>query len=223
MRELIRKVLATRERLTVDGKPPTLSELAGACHIDVPKVVECLSSPRVSCRSTLHWATTSSRWGTSSTRSPPSPSTSRCRAFIPKTWSRVLGALKEREADVLRMRFGLRPYEEPHTLDEIGKRYGVTRERIRQIESKAMGELFVPRWRVRATKCLHPASPPDHVMSVPSAAREETCNVQAEPERVSPGGALSAKMSTLARKDTQPELWLRRASCTAEDSATESR
>jgi RNA polymerase primary sigma factor len=55
----------------------------------------------------------------------------------------VLGTLPEREADVVSMRFGLTDGQ-PKTLDEIGKAYGVTRERIRQIESKAMSKLRNP-------------------------------------------------------------------------------
>jgi RNA polymerase primary sigma factor len=55
----------------------------------------------------------------------------------------VLGTLSEREAGVVSLRFGLADGQ-PRTLDEIGKVYGVTRERIRQIESKAMSKLRHP-------------------------------------------------------------------------------
>ena len=55
----------------------------------------------------------------------------------------VLGTLSEREAGVVSMRFGLADGQ-PKTFDEIGKVYGVTRERIRQIESKAMYKLRHP-------------------------------------------------------------------------------
>jgi RNA polymerase primary sigma factor len=55
----------------------------------------------------------------------------------------VLGTLPEREADVVSMRFGLTDGQ-PKTLDEIGKVYGVTRERIRQLESQAMTKLRNP-------------------------------------------------------------------------------
>jgi RNA polymerase primary sigma factor len=55
----------------------------------------------------------------------------------------VLGTLSEREAGVVSMRFGLTDGQ-PKTLDEIGKVYGVTRERIRQIESKIMSKLRHP-------------------------------------------------------------------------------
>ena len=55
----------------------------------------------------------------------------------------VLGTLSEREAGVVSMRFGLTDGQ-PKTLGEIGKVYGVTRERIRQIESKTMSKLRHP-------------------------------------------------------------------------------
>jgi RNA polymerase primary sigma factor len=55
----------------------------------------------------------------------------------------VLGTLSEREAGVVALRFGLADGQ-PKTFDEIGKVYGVSRERIRQIESKAMYRLRHP-------------------------------------------------------------------------------
>ena len=55
----------------------------------------------------------------------------------------MLGTLPEREAGVVSMRFGLADGQ-PKTLGEVGKVYGVTRERIRQIESKAMSKLRHP-------------------------------------------------------------------------------
>ena len=55
----------------------------------------------------------------------------------------VLQTLSEREAGIVRLRFGLADGR-PHTLDEIGQIYGVTRERIRQIESKTMSKLRHP-------------------------------------------------------------------------------
>jgi RNA polymerase primary sigma factor len=55
----------------------------------------------------------------------------------------VLSTLTKREADVLRRRFGIETGE-PQTLEEIGQSYGVTRERIRQIETKAMRKMRHP-------------------------------------------------------------------------------
>ena len=58
----------------------------------------------------------------------------------------VLGALSDREAKVLKMRFGLNS-NKMMTLEEVGKQFGVTRERIRQIEAKALRKLKHPSRR----------------------------------------------------------------------------
>ena len=55
----------------------------------------------------------------------------------------VLGFLSEREREVLEMRFGLNDGKD-HTLEEVGRSFGVTRERIRQIEAKALRKLRHP-------------------------------------------------------------------------------
>ena len=55
----------------------------------------------------------------------------------------ALGVLSEREREVLEMRFGLQDGQD-HTLEEVGKHLGVTRERIRQIEAKALRKLRHP-------------------------------------------------------------------------------
>ena len=55
---------------------------------------------------------------------------------------RVLGTLEDREQAVIRMRFGLDDGQ-PHTLDQIGRRFGLSRERVRQIEREVMGKLRV--------------------------------------------------------------------------------
>jgi RNA polymerase primary sigma factor len=52
----------------------------------------------------------------------------------------MLHVMDEREATVLRMRFGLGEHE-PHTLKEIGEKLGLTRERVRQIETEALAKL----------------------------------------------------------------------------------
>ena len=58
----------------------------------------------------------------------------------------VLSALSDREAKVLEMRFGLNG-QKPMTLEEVGREFGVTRERIRQIEAKALRKLKHPSKR----------------------------------------------------------------------------
>jgi RNA polymerase primary sigma factor len=55
----------------------------------------------------------------------------------------ALDELSDREKEVVRLRFGL-DGDQPQTLEEVGRQFGVTRERIRQIESKAMSKLRHP-------------------------------------------------------------------------------
>ncbi|WP_281424903.1 sigma factor-like helix-turn-helix DNA-binding protein, partial [Pseudonocardia nigra] len=55
---------------------------------------------------------------------------------------RVLGTLEDRESQVIRMRYGLDDGQ-PRTLDQIGRRFGLSRERVRQIEREVMAKLRV--------------------------------------------------------------------------------
>jgi RNA polymerase primary sigma factor len=71
------------------------------------------------------------------------PADSAAFAMLRQNLQEVLDTLGEREAGIVSMRFGLSDGE-PRTLDEIGEVYGVTRERIRQLESKAMAKLRHP-------------------------------------------------------------------------------
>lgn len=63
-------------------------------------------------------------------------------SFLREKIEAVLNTLSPKEKDIIRLRFGLGCKE--HTLDEVGKKYAVTRERIRQIEAKALGKLKQP-------------------------------------------------------------------------------
>src|SRR2546421_5067240 len=62
-----------------------------------------------------------------------------------ETLRRAVEALPEREQDVVRLRYGLNGDQEPKSLDEIGRRLGLTRERVRQIEAQALQRLAVNR------------------------------------------------------------------------------
>ena len=96
-------------------------------------------------RSTRPSVTRATASSVTSSRTPrqSSPSTP-CRSpFCRISCEAVLETLSEREAGVVRLRFGLTDGQ-PRTLDEIGQVYGVTRERIRQIESKTMSKLRHP-------------------------------------------------------------------------------
>ncbi len=65
------------------------------------------------------------------------------RQLLKEQIQAALGVLSDREREVLQMRFGLADGQD-HTLEEVGKFFGVTRERIRQIEAKALRKLRHP-------------------------------------------------------------------------------
>ena len=65
---------------------------------------------------------------------------------LKETVNSVLQTLTEREEKVLRMRFGVGDEASEHTLEEVGSEFAVTRERIRQIESKALRKIRHPRY-----------------------------------------------------------------------------
>jgi RNA polymerase primary sigma factor len=77
--------------------------------------------------------------------SQPSPYDATSKRLLKENIEEVLASLSDREAKVLKMRFGL-GYK-PMTLEEVGKKFGVTRERIRQIEAKALRKLKHPSKR----------------------------------------------------------------------------
>lgn len=66
------------------------------------------------------------------------------KSLLENEIDKILRQLSEREEGVIRMRYGVHPYTRQHTLDQIGDRFGVTRDRIRQIESKTLEKLRHP-------------------------------------------------------------------------------
>jgi RNA polymerase primary sigma factor len=80
----------------------------------------------------------------------PTPMQSAYQSLLKEKIEEVLGTLSPREARVLRLRFGLNN-DKAYTLEEVGEKFGLTRERIRQIEGKALRRLRHPR-RARQLK-----------------------------------------------------------------------
>jgi len=76
----------------------------------------------------------------------PGPADATSNQLLKEQLHAILGSLSERERAVLEMRFGLKDGE-AHTLEEVGRAFGVTRERVRQIESKALRKLRHPGYR----------------------------------------------------------------------------
>jgi RNA polymerase primary sigma factor len=70
----------------------------------------------------------------------PDPFTAATGTLLCDELRRALGTLTPREAEVIRLRFGFDENRD-HTLEEVGQRLSVTRERVRQIEAKALGKL----------------------------------------------------------------------------------
>ena len=71
------------------------------------------------------------------------PLDARIQSNLRETTTRVLASLTAREERVLRMRFGI-GMNTDHTLEEVGQQFSVTRERIRQIEAKALANSNIP-------------------------------------------------------------------------------
>lgn len=82
-------------------------------------------------------------------------------ADLSREVAKQLGTLTPKEEDVIRMRFGLNADGSPHTLDDIGAKYGVQQERIRQIEAKALRKLRHPS-RSRRLKVFAEDDAPVH-------------------------------------------------------------
>jgi RNA polymerase primary sigma factor len=74
----------------------------------------------------------------------PTPSQTTNEDMLREKVDEVLNTLSPREARILRLRFGLN-HDRPYTLEEVGQKFGLTRERIRQIEGKALRRLRHPR------------------------------------------------------------------------------
>lgn len=143
MVERLRKVWTKRETLTIDGQSPSVYELARACELTEDAVIECLRlGPPNLTSLDMHIGDGESTLADLLDLADPSLSPYRVveEAYIQVAVQVVLETLTEREAGVIAMRFGLTG-DDAMTLEEIGKAYGVSRERIRQIEKKTIEKL----------------------------------------------------------------------------------
>ncbi|MEV6325145.1 sigma-70 family RNA polymerase sigma factor [Nocardia sp. NPDC051787] len=124
------------------GRAATVAELAAELELSQEKVRELLDVGRepLSLHTPVGDAT---EFGELIADTAPDPSDAVAESALRGQLDKVLGSLTEREAEVIALRFGLRGAE-PRTLDEVGKTYGVSRERARQIEAKGMAKLRQP-------------------------------------------------------------------------------
>jgi len=144
MVETINKLLRTQRRLTQElNREPSNEEIAKAMEIDVDKVEHIMkikqdiSSLDASVRDDEEDSVLADFIEDEDTISPEESATSQ---LLKEHVKDMLGALTEREQKILKLRFGLEDGKS-HTLEEVGQEFSVTRERIRQIEAKALAKL----------------------------------------------------------------------------------
>lgn len=144
MVETINKLLRTQRRLTQElNREPTNEEIAKEMEIDVEKVEHIMkikqdiSSLDASVREDEEDSVLGDFIEDEDTVTPEESATG---SLLKEHVNDMLGVLSEREQKILRLRFGLEDGRS-HTLEEVGQEFNVTRERIRQIEAKALAKL----------------------------------------------------------------------------------
>ena len=146
MVETINRVLRTSHSMVQTlGREPTTEEVAKELHMDVSKVEEIMKIAQepVSLETPVGEEEDSHLGDFIQDDDASQPSEEASYTLLREQLEDVLATLTSREQQVLRMRFGLQDGK-PHTLEEVGKEFDVTRERIRQIESKALRKLRHP-------------------------------------------------------------------------------
>jgi RNA polymerase primary sigma factor len=144
MVETINKLLRTQRRLTQElNREPTNEEIAKEMEIDIDKVEHIMkikqdiSSLDASIRDDEEDSVLADFIEDEDTVSPEESATGQ---LLKEQVKDMLSALTEREQKILKLRFGLEDGKS-HTLEEVGQEFSVTRERIRQIEAKALAKL----------------------------------------------------------------------------------
>ncbi len=143
MVETINKLVRTQRRLVQDlGREPLPEEIAAEMEIEVEKVQHILkiSQETVSLEAPVGEEDDSRLGDFILDEDTETPEDSAATQLMKDNIRQVLGQLTPREQKILKMRFGL-DSGKTHTLEEVGSEFGVTRERIRQIEAKALTKL----------------------------------------------------------------------------------
>jgi RNA polymerase sigma factor (sigma-70 family) len=127
------------------GRPATLVELGAEVELPEDKLIEALRfrAEPLSLSEPLREDGDAELGDVVEDRSAESPFEMAATALLPIEINRLLAPLDEREREILRLRFGL-DRGEPRTLEDVGEHFNLTRERIRQIEARAMSKLRHP-------------------------------------------------------------------------------
>ena len=146
MVEVINKATRCNRKLVQElGREPTVEEIAAELGLPVEKIIEAnrTAADTLSLDTPVGDEEDTSIGSFVPDDMTPGPADATSNALLAEALKEILDTLTEREADVLRMRFGM--YDgRTHTLEEVGQIFGVTRERIRQIENKAIRKLRHP-------------------------------------------------------------------------------
>ena len=144
--DTLARLQKARARLELKyGRPATLSELAIEVEMPEEKVTEALrfAAEPLSLSEPLREDGDAELGDVVEDKGADSPFESAATSLLPDEIARLLAPLDEREREILKLRFGL-DRGEPRTLEEVGEHFNLTRERIRQIEARAMSKLRHP-------------------------------------------------------------------------------
>ena len=146
MVEVINKATRCNRKLVQElGREPTLEEIADELNLPIEKIIEAnrTAADTLSLDTPVGDEEDTTIGSFVEDDNTPGPAESTSNALLAEALAEILNTLTQREADVLKMRFGM--YDgRNHTLEEVGQIFGVTRERIRQIENKAIRKLRHP-------------------------------------------------------------------------------
>ena len=146
MVEVINKTTRCNRKLVQElGREPTLEEVAQELNLPVEKIIEAnrTAADTLSLDMPVGDEEDTTIGSFVEDDNTPSPVDATSNTLLAEALRDILNTLTQREADVLKMRFGM--YDgRTHTLEEVGQIFGVTRERIRQIENKAIRKLRHP-------------------------------------------------------------------------------
>ena len=184
MTEVINKIVRTsRQMLNEIGREPTPEELAEKLHMPLEKVRKTLKIAKepLSLETPIGEDGDSQFGDLIEDKNAILPIDAAIQSNLRETTTRVLASLNPREERILRMRFGI-GMNTDHTLEEVGQQFSVTRERIRQIEAKALRKLKHPSRSRESSEASSIVDVPGRapyvkvVIYLPSSGKRPLCN-----------------------------------------------